>query len=150
MHTFTPIRTAAILDALVAAVEYARGSTAPDAWQRAITAAYDYLLQVDTISYDVAAHAIRVESATRSGRAYIANGDCQCEAFTRGAGVCWHRAAARLMRRALELKAIADELYAEAQAAGETWYTRDIALKGASWRIVERQNAAACELARAA
>lgn len=169
---FQTIATAEILDALVAAVEYARGSTAPLTWQRAIDAAYDYLLQVDTISYDVAAHAIRVESATTAGTFYEANGDCQCRAFTHGKGVCWHRAAARLVRRALEAQnaprcelcgelavlvgeqltcpgcapvdtdgaevvALAAELYAEAQAAGDVWYSLDIAQAGARSRLPE-------------
>jgi hypothetical protein len=101
--TFTAIPVADILDDLCAAVDYARG-VAPvgSGWLAAIDRAWDYLLQADTLAYDAERHALRVESATRDGVTYTANGDCQCEAFTRGDGVCWHRAGARLVRRALE------------------------------------------------
>ena len=44
--------------------------------------------------------------ASPSGQVYAANGVCQCEAFAHGQA-CWHRAAARLVRR-----------YHEAEAAG--------------------------------
>jgi hypothetical protein len=33
-----------------------------------------------------------------SGEIYSANGTCQCKAFTQGQA-CWHRAAARLVKR---------------------------------------------------
>jgi hypothetical protein len=134
-HEFTTIRTADLLDWLTDAVDTARASTAPATWQRAIDAAWDELLQQDTIAYDLSAYAIRVESATRAGRTYEANGDCQCEAFTKGQGVCWHRAAARLVRRAIELRDLAAELVLEAQAAGETWYGEREARIGAKDRI---------------
>jgi hypothetical protein len=134
-HTFTTIRTADLLDWLADAVDTARASTAPLTWQNAISAAWDYLLQVDEISYDISQWAIRVESATRPGRCYVANGECSCEAFTRGQGVCWHRAAARLVRRAMELRELAAELVADAADAGETWYDAEIAREGAKARI---------------
>jgi hypothetical protein len=106
-ESFTTFRTADILDFLVEAVDAARVSAASNQpWLNAIDAAYDDLLQVDEITFDVAAHAIHIESASEPGRFYIANGDCQCTAFERGIP-CRHRAAARLMRRALELRAAA-------------------------------------------
>lgn len=40
-----------------------------------------------------------------SGNLYTANGVCQCEAFTHGQP-CWHRAAARLVRRYQEAQAV--------------------------------------------
>lgn len=99
---FTTIATAQILDALVEVVDAARASgNLTPTWARALDTAYDYLLTVDTIEFNDLAHALRVESATEAGKFYTANGDCQCKAFTQGAGVCWHRAAARLVRRAL-------------------------------------------------
>lgn len=102
MATFTTISTSQILDQLCAAVDAARvnAASAP-AWLRAIDAGYDYLLTADTIEYSRADHALRVESASEPGRYYVANGDCQCPGYANG-GVCWHRAAARLVRRALE------------------------------------------------
>lgn len=123
-HTFTPLAVADLLDHLCAAVDKARSDAAGNQrWLNAIGAAWDYLLQVDEISYDQAAGAIRVESATEAGKHYTSNGDCQCRAFTHGAGVCWHRAAARLVRRALELRnaveglALRDELLMQRDAS---------------------------------
>jgi hypothetical protein len=155
-HQFTTLSTAALLDALCETVDYVRGSTAPDAWQRAVSRAWDYLLQVEAVEYDAEAHAIRVESATRPGRFYVANGECSCEAYTRGDGVCWHRAAARLLRRALELRAMAQasaeaveveelavELVAEAAEAGAAWYSVADAMAGARSRLGELESFAA-------
>lgn len=134
-HTFTPIRTADLLDFLVDAVDAARASTAPAAWQRAIDRAYDTLLQLDVIAYDLAAGAIRLASASEPGVERIANGDCPCPAFVKGDGVCYHRAAARLVKRALELRDLADELLTEAQEAGESWYGPDLARQGARYQL---------------
>jgi hypothetical protein len=43
-----------------------------------------------------------------SGNTYIGNGTCQCEAFLH-ARPCWHRAAARLYHRYVELEATSGE-----------------------------------------
>lgn len=129
-HQFTTIRTADILDDLCAAVDLAREMAGDNArWQQAISNGWDDLLNLDTIAYDTAQHAIRIESASEPGRFYVANGDCQCTSFANG-NACRHRAAARLVRRALEIRsdraaaaesarlegeldALAAELYAE-------------------------------------
>lgn len=102
---FASIARAELFDALLDAVDYARSVAPIGPWSRAVETAYGYLLDAEVLSYDAAAHALRVESASRPGTFYTANGSCQCEAFTRGTGVCWHRAAARLVARALELRA---------------------------------------------
>lgn len=138
-HDFTTIAVADILDALTDAIDAIRASTAyyNTAWMTALDKAWDYILPQDTISYDRSAYAIRVESATEPGRFYISNGDCQCRAFTHGAGVCWHRAAARLVRRALELHDLAAELVADATEDGEGWYGAAEGRIGASWRHAE-------------
>jgi hypothetical protein len=134
---FTTIARTEIFDALCDAVDYARGAASDNpAWLNAINKAWDYLLSVETIAYDRMNRAIRVESATRPGRAYVSNGECQCEAFTKGNGVCWHRAAARLVARALEIHDLAAELLADALADGDDWYTPAIALAGARSRLV--------------
>jgi hypothetical protein len=100
---FSTVQIAAILDCLCEAVDAARASAAAaPSWLRAIDAAYDYLLTADAIEYSHADHALRVPSASEPGRYYTANGDCQCKAHTTGGGICWHRAAARLVRRAVE------------------------------------------------
>jgi hypothetical protein len=138
--TFAPLARADILDALCLAVDYAKGSTAPDAWQRAIDSAWGWLLAEDVYQYDQAARVLRVESATRPGTIYQANGACSCEAATLGAGVCWHRAASRLIARALELHDLAGELLAEAKADDDRGYDYAIAVKAASWRIPELVN----------
>lgn len=106
-YQFSTLDTAHLLDALVEAVDAARetASVSPS-WLRAIDSAYDYLLQTESIQYDLTACAIRVESATTPGTFYESNGDCQCAAFTKGKGICWHRAAARLVRRALECQVV--------------------------------------------
>jgi hypothetical protein len=104
-ESFATYRIADILDFIVEAVDAARVSAAGNQrWLNAIDAGYDDLLQADTIAFDVATHAIRIESASEPGKFYTANGDCQCEAFARGIP-CRHRAAARIVRRALELRA---------------------------------------------
>jgi hypothetical protein len=119
-HTFTPISVAELLDFLTDAIDTIRSSTAIDnaPWMRALDTAWDHILQAETLDYDRAARAWRVPSATRSGRAYTANGSCGCEAFTRGDGVCWHRAGARLIARALELRDLAAEAVADYGAEG--------------------------------
>lgn len=107
-HTFTTLDTAELLDFLTDAIDTIRASAAArnaPSWMTALDKAWDYILSQDVIEYDVEARAIRVESATRPGVFYVSNGDCQCKAFTRGSA-CWHRAAARLVWRALELQAL--------------------------------------------
>lgn len=113
-HDFTTIRTAGLLDFIVEAVDNARdAASVSPSWLRAIDSAYDYLLTTDAISYDLDHHAIRVESATEPGKFYTANGDCECRAFTHGKGICWHRACARIIRRALDLQEEARQLAAD-------------------------------------
>jgi hypothetical protein len=138
-HQFTTLRTAEILDALTDAIDTIRASTAVynAPWMKALDKAWDAILQLDTVEYDVAARAWRVESGSEPGTFYTANGDCQCAAFTKGAGICYHRAGARLIARALELRALAAELVAHAHEDGETWYGEHEACIGAKWRIGE-------------
>jgi len=145
MHTdFTLILTADILDGIVGAVDAARiAAVGNTRWLAAIDTAYGHLLQQEVISFDLVALAIKVESATQPGRFYEANGECQCSAFTEGAGICWHRAAGRICVRALawlearEVEALAAQLEDEALSQGCDWYTADIATLGASARIDE-------------
>jgi hypothetical protein len=96
------IRIADILDALVEAVDAARVQTTDASWQRAINDAYNYLLLRDTVCYEPETHTLVVASATEPGKEYWANGECQCPCYERGNAKCWHRAAARLVRRAVE------------------------------------------------
>jgi hypothetical protein len=114
---------AALLDALVDAVETARAPLGDGSrWLTAVNVAADWLLQQDAVTFDAETHELTVNSP--SGKTYRANGICQCGAFTHS-NACWHRAAARLVRRALEtrlheVEALADELYAVATSG--TWY----------------------------
>jgi len=143
-YQFTTLNTADLLDDLAAAIDLVRSSTARDnrPWMVALDKAWDYILQADTLSYDADAHAIRVESASKPGRFFESNGSCSCAAQW-GAGICWHRACARLVRRAIEhgaareLADLAAELEDEALADGCDWYTADIATLGASARLPE-------------
>ena len=90
---------AAILDELVEAVEAARDAAqGQPRWLNAIDAAYDHLLQIDAVTID--AHGA-LSYHSESGQTYTANGTCQCVAFLNDRP-CKHRAAARLVRRALE------------------------------------------------
>ncbi|MEI6180625.1 MAG: hypothetical protein WCP31_07720 [Chloroflexales bacterium] len=101
---FTTIRIDSLLDALVEALDAARVNAAADSrWITAIDTGADWLLQQEEISYDFASHALKVSSASRPDHAYVANGACQCEAFAKHSA-CWHRAAARLIRRALAIE----------------------------------------------
>jgi len=142
-YQFTLIRTADLLDDLAAAIDEVRASSARDnaPWMVALDKAWDYILQTDTLHYDLAANAVRVESATEPGRFYEANGICECKAATKGAGICWHRACARLIARSLdvgaarELASLAAELSQDARDAGASWYAADIAERGASARL---------------
>jgi len=144
VHVFTTLKVADLIDGLCAAVDAARlAAEGNTRWLAAIDTAYGFLLQQEVISFDLVALAIKVESATQPGKAYIANGECQCSAFTKGAGVCWHRAAGRICVRALawlearEVEALAACLEDEALADGCDWYTADIATLGASARLPE-------------
>jgi len=94
--------TSDLIDYLVDAVDGARAMAGDDSrWQNAITAAYDWLLQEQAILFDTDTHALHV--ASPSGRSYRANGACQCKAYELHAA-CWHRAAARLVRRCLDTR----------------------------------------------
>jgi hypothetical protein len=75
-----------------------------DRWTNAVTKAYDWLLTQDVVEYDRRTGVLLVPSATDHGVIFQANGVCQCKAAARGYP-CWHRAAARLVRRALERQA---------------------------------------------
>lgn len=97
------IAVADILDQLVIAVEVARVNAVGNMrWLNALEAGYDWLIQQDTISYDITSHELTVPSASTEGKSYHANGACQCQAFETH-NACWHRAASRLVRRALEV-----------------------------------------------
>ena len=139
---FTTITVSDILDGIVAAVDAARVSAEGDTrWLAAIDTAYGFLLQQEVISFDLVALAINVESATEPGKVYVSNGTCQCSAFTKGAGICWHRAAGRICVRALawlearELADLAAELVADAVAAGAVWYDLQTGVIGAQARM---------------
>jgi hypothetical protein len=111
-NDFTTLQTASLIDHLCTAVDEARAKLAQSndpnapAWLRAIDAAWGRILEADTLRYRAKDHALCVASASEAGKTYTANGACQCAAFVRsGHRVCWHRAAARLVRRAVELQA---------------------------------------------
>ncbi len=96
---FTTITTAALLDSLCLAVDAARVAAAGNTrWLNAIDAAFDHILQVESIEYRASDHALLYHS--ESGQTYTANGRCQCQAFKAGQP-CKHRAAARLVANAL-------------------------------------------------
>lgn len=63
-------------------------------WQTAIAKAKRQIEENPYLHFDGDALLILSES----GEIYTANGVCQCKAYTKGFP-CWHRAAARLVRR---------------------------------------------------
>lgn len=83
-------------------------------WITALEVGYNWLLQQDVITFDLDHNELTVPSATRPGITYRANGACQCEAFAHY-DACWHRSAARLVRRAREHRA--QQAVAAAEAA---------------------------------
>jgi hypothetical protein len=146
--SFARIPVAPLIDDLCTAVDAARTAAAGNQrWLNAIDTAWDWILSQDSVSFDRSTHALRVPSASEAGRFYVANGECSCRAFETHAA-CWHRAASRLVVRGLELQAmnrasseaaevdaLAGELYADAEAAGDAWYTVADALAGARSRL---------------
>jgi hypothetical protein len=148
--TFAQIAVAAILDFLCEAKDRAVEAAANDPrWLSAVDRAWGFILSVDSLDFDAATATLLVPSATDHLHTYRANGQCQCEAHARGIP-CWHRAAARLVVRALalaeqareaaeqaELTALAQQLVDDAHAAGATWYTAREGLAGARMRMAE-------------
>jgi hypothetical protein len=101
-HEFETLTITPLLDALCSAYDAARSLAAGDKrWASALDTAWNYLLESETVEYSIEGWAIRVESASEQGKTYIANGSCGCKAFEKGQA-CWHRASARLLRRAIE------------------------------------------------
>jgi hypothetical protein len=92
---------AALTDHLADAIDAARLATTDKRWRSAIDAGASWLLEQDVITFDATRHELTVNSP--SGKIYKSNGACQCEAFAQH-NACWHRAAARICRRALELQ----------------------------------------------
>lgn len=118
---FVAIARAEIFDALLDAVDYARSVAPAGAWYRAVETAYGWLLEQDVLHFDALLGALRVPSATRPGVTYTANGSCQCEQFELAGGACFHRAAARLVVRALEARPSCELCEAPAVLIGEQW-----------------------------
>jgi len=110
---------AALLDALCDAVDAARVAAAGDSrWLNGIDSGYSWLLEQDSISFDVERHELTFTS--ESGNEYKANGICGCTAFQKG-NPCRHRSAARLVRRALETQPFT-RIYAAFTAPSDAAY----------------------------
>jgi hypothetical protein len=71
-------------------------------WKVAIQKACKWLLAQDAIEYDRASHTLVYIS---DEKVYKANGACQCIAYEKETP-CKHRAASKLVRRALEMAGI--------------------------------------------
>jgi hypothetical protein len=73
-----------------------------DRWRRALEAAYERLLELDGIQIEIGEDGsialAHIPSVSRAGLTHLTNGTCTCEAGQRD-GVCWHRAAKRLLGR---------------------------------------------------
>ena len=96
----TPIRVDVVLDALVDAYDQALVKTTGDSrWTNAVTSAFDWLLQQDSLEY--ANGVLQVPSASSETVYHVGTGVCQCESHKRG-NPCWHRAARRLVVEVVE------------------------------------------------
>lgn len=73
---------------------------AKERWTTATRKAYAWLVKQDSVSYNAATYELTMVSPD-SGSVYRANGVCGCAAFAKH-NACYHRAAARLVRRSLE------------------------------------------------
>lgn len=69
-------------------------------WANAIGKAVATIEQNARMVYDLNAAALHIQGS--KGARYTANGVCQCEAYN-GGFPCYHRAAARLIQRYLEI-----------------------------------------------
>lgn len=97
---FTTLTIARLADEIVEAYDNALAAVQGNTrWTNAVETGADWVYTQDTVEYDLEAHALRV--ASPSGRTYTANGVCQCEAYAAGQP-CWHRAAGRIVQRAVE------------------------------------------------
>jgi hypothetical protein len=108
MANFTRITKSDLGDFLFQALDTAEAkvnASGDTRWVNAFAAAADYLHAASSVAFDAEHNALLVESASGNGH-YIANGACQCAAYVKSAEpkACWHRAAARIVARALELK----------------------------------------------
>ena len=70
-------------------------------WTNAIAKATVELENNPFMTYELDSHALMVLSEIL-GQIYTANGSCQCKALAEGYP-CWHRAAARLVTRYIEV-----------------------------------------------
>lgn len=105
------IQRSSIFDALCEAVDAARTACADHpAWLARVNAAWEWLLdqeQYEVIDPGTDHAAVVIPSATEAGVSYAANGACQCRAYSAHTP-CWHRAASRLVRNALEVAHVND------------------------------------------
>lgn len=105
METYNMIEYADLIASVAdAALEKTVGNTR---WTRAIARAWEYLDITSTVEFDRTTGDILVPSHD-GRRLYRAGRTCECDAYRYGQP-CWHRAAARLMLRAVQA--------AEAEAA---------------------------------
>lgn len=95
-------------DTLIAVYEQAAAVEMPQAWRNALETAYSRLLEGDGYPVEFGPLGeitlVHIESASRPGRVYVVNGECDCEAAQNG-HPCWHRAAKRLLALAYTLDA---------------------------------------------
>lgn len=82
-------------------IEAAKSKTTDPTWLRAIERAAEQLRTNPYISEQDGGLLI----LGTTGEIYHANGSCQCKAYRKGMNYCWHRVAAKLVRRYNEMEA---------------------------------------------
>ena len=103
------------LSTLKATTRTALRSTDDQRWHRAILKAAKWLKDSNTPRTLPNGHTV-IASRTNSTRCYEVNGQCSCRQATHGAGICWHRAAAKLYRNYTELEALRSQHTYEGRA----------------------------------
>lgn len=97
---YRSIQTTELIDDLANVYDIARATPKLSVrWKNALEKAWDYVLQQDALRFDVQTGILIYHS--ESGVTYQAGKECQCKAFEEGYP-CKHRAAARLVRNAVQ------------------------------------------------
>lgn len=93
-------------------------------WVKATHKAYGWLVEQDALDYDADTGELTMVSPD-SGKEYVANGSCGCEAYNDGIAYrgipdpCYHRSASRLIRRCLARQSFIDQAAVVADAISE-------------------------------
>jgi hypothetical protein len=86
-------------EAIQAAVAHSNTDQVREAWVRAILKAANLMQTGDLTFWQFDKELGELTLLSQSNNSYIANGTCECKAYSDFHIPCWHRAAARLLAR---------------------------------------------------